>query len=49
LLGDAQLRERLSRGAVEHAAAFTWEATALGTFEVLAAEAVRLHSAPHRP
>jgi glycosyltransferase involved in cell wall biosynthesis len=49
VLGDTELREQLSRGAVEHAAAFTWEATALGTFEVLAAEAVRMHSAPHRP
>jgi glycosyltransferase involved in cell wall biosynthesis len=48
VLGDAPLREQLSRGAIEHAAAFTWEATALGTFEVLAAEAVRMHSALHR-
>jgi glycosyltransferase involved in cell wall biosynthesis len=39
LLGDTSLRETLSAGAVEHAAAFTWDATALGTFRALAFEA----------
>ncbi len=35
LLGDPDLRMRLSRGAVEHAAGFTWEATAAGALSVL--------------
>jgi glycosyltransferase involved in cell wall biosynthesis len=39
LLGDTSLRETLTAGAVEHAAAFTWDATALGTFRALAFEA----------
>jgi glycosyltransferase involved in cell wall biosynthesis len=43
VLGDAALRARLSAGALEHATRFTWEATALGTLEVLAADAIRRH------
>jgi glycosyltransferase involved in cell wall biosynthesis len=39
VLGDTSLREQLSVGAVEHAAHFTWDATALGTFRALAFEA----------
>jgi len=38
---DSGLRERLARAAQERAASFTWEATARGTLEVLAAEAMR--------
>jgi glycosyltransferase involved in cell wall biosynthesis len=41
VLGDAQLRERLATGALEHASRFTWEATAHGLMEVLASEAGR--------
>jgi glycosyltransferase involved in cell wall biosynthesis len=41
VLGDEALRSRLSEGALAHAARFTWEATALGTLEVLAADAIR--------
>jgi glycosyltransferase involved in cell wall biosynthesis len=41
ILSDSGLRERLSAGALEHAARFTWGATALGTLEVLAADARR--------
>jgi glycosyltransferase involved in cell wall biosynthesis len=41
VLGDDSLRARLSAGALEHASRFTWEATALGTLEVLAAAARR--------
>jgi glycosyltransferase involved in cell wall biosynthesis len=40
VLSDAALRERLAAGAIEHAAKFTWAATARGTLEVLAAEAM---------
>ena len=43
VLGDDALRARLSAGALEHATRFTWEATALGTLEVLAADAMRRH------
>ncbi len=42
VLGDEDLRARLSGGAREHAARYTWGATALGTLEVLAREAIRL-------
>jgi glycosyltransferase involved in cell wall biosynthesis len=38
---DATLRDRLSSGAVARAAGFTWDATALGTLEALAADARR--------
>jgi glycosyltransferase involved in cell wall biosynthesis len=41
VLADDQLRARLSNGALDHAAAFTWGATALGTLEVLANETIR--------
>ena len=41
VLRDQSLRDRLAAGAQEHAARFTWEATALGTLEVLAADARR--------
>jgi len=40
VLSDAELRERLSRGALAHASSFTWAATARETLEVLAAEAM---------
>jgi glycosyltransferase involved in cell wall biosynthesis len=40
VLSDAALRDRLAAGAREHAARFTWAATARGTLEVLAAEAM---------
>ena len=38
VLRDTELRERLSRGAIEHASLFTWAATARGTLEVLERE-----------
>ncbi|MHB8328975.1 MAG: glycosyltransferase family 4 protein [Acidimicrobiales bacterium] len=38
VIGDRLLRERLRRGAVDHAARFTWEATAAGTLRALVAE-----------
>ncbi|MEA3054656.1 MAG: hypothetical protein QOD30_88 [Actinomycetota bacterium] len=41
VLGDDGLRARLGKGALEHAARFTWDATALGTFTALADEARR--------
>lgn len=41
VLCDAELRGRLQRGALDRASALTWEATAIGTFEVLAADALR--------
>jgi glycosyltransferase involved in cell wall biosynthesis len=37
VVGDAALRERLGRGALDHSSQFTWGATALGILEVLAA------------
>ncbi len=40
-LGDDVLRKQLAEGALARAAELTWDATALGTFEVLAAEAER--------
>lgn len=46
VLRDAELRERLSRGAIEQASRFTWAATARGTLEVLAADAVRRRGRP---
>ena len=45
ILGDDALRERMAKAAVEHAARFTWAATATGTLEVLAAEALRREKA----
>jgi glycosyltransferase involved in cell wall biosynthesis len=41
LLGDDALRECMSKAALQHAGRFTWAATAIGTLEVLAAEALR--------
>jgi glycosyltransferase involved in cell wall biosynthesis len=41
VLTDDAERARLSAGALAHASRFTWEATARGTFGVLAAEASR--------
>jgi glycosyltransferase involved in cell wall biosynthesis len=40
VLGDEQLRRSMSAAAQRHAARFTWEATARGTLEVLAAAAI---------
>jgi glycosyltransferase involved in cell wall biosynthesis len=45
-LRDEDARERMSRAAIEHAARFTWAATARGTLEVLAADAVRRRGRP---
>jgi glycosyltransferase involved in cell wall biosynthesis len=44
VIADDTLRGRLSEGALAHAAKFTWGATAYGTLEVLAEEAVRRRS-----
>jgi glycosyltransferase involved in cell wall biosynthesis len=44
VIGDERVRARLSAGALEHAARFTWGATAYGTLEVLAEEALRRRS-----
>lgn len=41
VLSDPALRARLSAGAIEHAARFTWAATATGTLQALADEADR--------
>lgn len=41
VLTDADLRTRLSTGALIHAQRFTWAATALGTFQILATDALR--------
>jgi glycosyltransferase involved in cell wall biosynthesis len=41
LVADDTLRARLGRAAADHAARLTWEATALGTLQVLAGEAHR--------
>jgi glycosyltransferase involved in cell wall biosynthesis len=38
-IGDDEFRQRLGKGALAHAARFTWAATARGTLEVLAADA----------
>lgn len=43
VLADAQLRARLAEGARQHATRFRWAATARGTLEVLAAEAMLRH------
>lgn len=42
VLGDGELRARLARNARSRASELTWAATARGTLEVLAAEAIRL-------
>lgn len=41
VISDRGVRERLTSGALHHAEQFTWAATARGTLEVLAAEALR--------
>jgi glycosyltransferase involved in cell wall biosynthesis len=41
VLGDEAERKRLTKGALDRASQLTWDATARGTFEVLADEAVR--------
>jgi glycosyltransferase involved in cell wall biosynthesis len=41
VLADDAFRARLSAAALEHAQRYTWAATACGTLEVLAAEALR--------
>ena len=41
ILSDSDLRQRLSKGARQHADTLTWTATALGTFRPLAADAMR--------
>ena len=41
VLTDRDLRTRLQAGALERASQLTWDATALGTFRVLAADALR--------
>jgi glycosyltransferase involved in cell wall biosynthesis len=45
VLTDAAVRERLGSAARDRAAAFTWDATALGTLRVLADDALRRASA----
>jgi glycosyltransferase involved in cell wall biosynthesis len=45
-LRDSALRDELSRAAPEHAARFTWAATARGTLEVLVADAIRRRGRP---
>jgi glycosyltransferase involved in cell wall biosynthesis len=44
LVRDDAERERLGKGAFEHARKLSWEATAVGTFRVLADEALRQRS-----
>lgn len=39
VLADADLRRRLGAGGLQFASELTWDATALGTFEVLAQDA----------
>jgi glycosyltransferase involved in cell wall biosynthesis len=46
VLRDAGERARMSRAATEHAARFTWAATARGTLEVLAADVIRRRGRP---
>jgi glycosyltransferase involved in cell wall biosynthesis len=41
VLGDDALRARLTEGALDHAAAYTWGATACGTLSILAAETIK--------
>lgn len=48
VIGDSSTRERLARGALEHASMLTWEATAIGTLQVLADDALKRRG-PHRP
>lgn len=44
VLSDSMLRRRLGLGAARRASSLTWEATALGTMEVLASERARMAS-----
>jgi glycosyltransferase involved in cell wall biosynthesis len=46
MLRDGDVRQQMSRAAQEHAAHFTWAATARGTIEVLAADAIRRRGRP---
>ncbi len=46
LIEDADLRDRLSEGARKHAANYTWDACAYGTFAPLAADAIRRQRNP---
>ena len=46
LLRDGDGRAQMSRAAIEHAARFTWAATARGTLEVLAADVIRRRGRP---
>ena len=48
VLGDEAERKRLTKGALDRASQLTWDATARGTFEVLADEAVRRRSGRQR-
>jgi glycosyltransferase involved in cell wall biosynthesis len=43
VLTDESLRAALTKGALDHAATLTWEATALGAFRPLALDALRRH------
>lgn len=43
ILTDDELRQRLSEGARKHAATFSWDATAVGVFAPLAAQATARH------
>ncbi len=45
VLRDDAFRALLAKNALEHASHFTWAATARGTLEVLAAEALRHRTA----
>jgi glycosyltransferase involved in cell wall biosynthesis len=47
VLGDERLRARLGAGAIAHAGAFTWGATAYRTLEILAADAIRRRGPAH--
>ena len=40
IIDDAELRHRLAEGALKHAAAFTWEASAHNAFAPLAQRAI---------
>jgi glycosyltransferase involved in cell wall biosynthesis len=41
ILTDAELRTKLSDGALQHAATLTWPAAAMGAFAPLALDAIR--------
>jgi glycosyltransferase involved in cell wall biosynthesis len=47
VLTNTALRDRLSVGALQHAATLTWTATALGTFTPLAEDAIRRQKGRH--